>query len=255
VLLTIGIVLLSVASSLLGLFAPGHYTGSADLLARNQAQDATILAIGVPALAAGLWLARRGSLRGQFLWLGSLAYQVNMWASAALTLSFNAYFLGYLTLFVLSTFTLATGLLVVDAAAVKRTLSGRVSRPLFVGFLAFTAIGLAALWLSEIVPTTIKGTEPAVVQEFDSGLGTYVLDLGLVVPALSVAAAWLWRDRAWGYTTTDVLLVFAAVLAPTLTATLAVNATTGVSMTVPMMVLTAVPPAIGAAFAVRYLLA
>jgi len=255
VLSTLAIIGLAMASSLLGLFASGHYTGSSDLLARNRAQDATILAVGVPALAAGLWLARRGSLRGQFLWLGSLAYMVYMWSSYALTLSFNAYFLGYLALFVLSTFTLAGGLLAVDAAAVKHILSGRISRPLFVGFLAFTAIGLGALWLSEIIPATIDGTEPAVVEELDSGLGTYVLDLGLVVPALAVAAGWLRHDRAWGYVTAGVLLVFAAVLAPTLTATLAVDATTGVSMTVPMMVLTAVPPAIGAAFAVRYLLA
>jgi hypothetical protein len=242
-------------SSLLGLFVSGHYTGSSDLLARNRTQDATILAVGVPALAAGLWLARRGSVRGQFLWLGSLAYMVYMWASYALTLSFNTYFLGYLALFVLSTFTLAGGVLALDADAVKRTLAGRISRPLFVGFLVFTTVGLSALWLSELIPATIEGTEPAVVEEFDGGLATYVLDLGLVVPALVVAAGWLWRDRAWGYATTGVLLVFAAVLAPTLTATLAVDATTGVSMTVPMMVLTAVPPLIGAAFAIRYLLA
>lgn len=255
VLSTLAIIGLAIVSSLLGLFVSGHYTGSSDLLARNRAQDATILAIGVPALAAGLWLARRGSLRGQFLWLGSLAYMVYMWASYALTLSFNAYFLGYLALFVLSTFTLAGGILALDAEAVKRTLSGRISRRLFFGFLAFTAIGLSFLWLSELIPATIEGTEPAAVKEFDNGLGTYVLDLGLVVPALAVAAGWLWRGRAWGYATTGVLLVFAAVLAPTLTATLVVDATTGVSVTVPMMVLTAVPPAIGAAFAVRYLLA
>jgi len=255
VLSTLAIVGLSIVSSLLGLFVSGHYTGSSDLLARNQAQDATILAIGVPALAAGLWLARKGSLRGQFLWLGSLAYMVYMWASYALTLSFNTYFLGYLALFVLSTFTLAGGVLAIDAEAVKRTLSGRISRPLFVGFLVFTTVGLSVLWLSELIPATIEGTEPAVVEEFDGGLATYVLDLGLVVPALAVAAGWLWRDRAWGYAATGILLVFAAVLAPTLTATLAVDATTGVSMTVPMMVLTAVPPLIGAAFAIRYLLA
>ncbi|MFT4932844.1 MAG: hypothetical protein ACI91T_002745, partial [Natronomonas sp.] len=70
VLSTIAIVALAIASSLLGLFVSGHYTGSSDLLARNRAQDATILTIGVPALGAGLWLARRESLRGQFLWLG-----------------------------------------------------------------------------------------------------------------------------------------------------------------------------------------
>jgi len=64
VLSTLAIVGLSIVSSLLGLFVSGHYTGSSDLLARNQAQDATVLAIGVPALAAGLWLARKGSLPG-----------------------------------------------------------------------------------------------------------------------------------------------------------------------------------------------
>lgn len=252
---TLAILVLSTASSLLGLSYPGHYTDAAELLARTQAQDAGILLVGVPVLATGLYYARRGSSRGQVVWLGALAFMLYMWASYALTMAFNAFFLGYVALFGLSLFTLAGGLLRLNPAPIAAAVEGRIPRRVFAAFLGLTAAGLAFIWLSDIVPAILSGSVPLAIQEFGpTGTHTYVLDLGVVVPSLAIVGAWLWRGREWGYALAGVLLTFTAVLAPPLTALMVIDATGGVEMTTAILVGSLVPPLIGAVLAVWYLL-
>ena len=62
--------------------------------------------------------------------------------------------------------------------------------------------------LGQIVPTVFTGDVPQIVT--DTGHPTspvYVLDLGLVVPLMLLAGAWLRRRRPWGYVAAAVLLV------------------------------------------------
>jgi len=245
---------LAAASSLLGLFRPGHYAGPQALLARTRVEDAVVLAVGVPALAVGLWTARRGSLRGRIGWLGALGFHAYVWTSRSVSLAFNDFFLGYVALLTLSLFTLVAGVLETDADAVGRRLDGRLSSRLYAGVLAVVAAGLALLWLSEVVPATLTGTTPGIVAEFGPrGLGTYVVDLGLVVPSLAVAAGWLWRGQPRGYLVGGALLVFGALLAPVLTAITVVDLRTGVRMTAGLIAGTVLPPLVAAAFAATYL--
>lgn len=251
---TLAVLVLSVTSSLLGLLQPGFYTDPAELLARTRAEDLVILAIAVPVLAVGLWYARRGSTRGRIVWLGALAFTTYVWASRLVSLSFNAFFLEYVALVTLSLFTLVGGLLDTDADAVRRRLDGRLRERRYASVLAVIATGLAALWLSDVVPASLAGTPPTIVAEFGPrGLGTVAIDLGLVVPALAVSAAWLWRGRAWGYVAAGVLLVFGSLLAPALTAITAFDVLRGVSMTPGLVAGTIVPPLVAVAAAVGYL--
>ena len=83
VLTTVSILVLAALSTLLGLFRPGHYRDAAGLVESYQMQDLTILVVGIPVLAGGLWYAMRGSLRGRVVWLGGLAYMTYMWVSIA----------------------------------------------------------------------------------------------------------------------------------------------------------------------------
>lgn len=250
---TLAILALSAVSSLLGLFREGHYTDASALLARLTAEDVVVLVVAVPVLAAGLWFALQGSRRGRVVWLGGLAYMTYMWATIGLSRSFNAFFLGYVVLFALSLSTLVGGLLATDPDSVRGTLSGR-TRLVYAVFLLVTAVGLAALWLSEIVPALLAGTVPSVIAQFgETGIVTYVVDLGVVVPALLIAAGWLWRDHRFGDLCTGVLLVFAALLAPGISAITVVDILTGVEMTAGMVVGSVLPPALGVALAVDFL--
>lgn len=253
---TIGVIILSVVSSLLGLGRPGHYTGGTAVLGRTRAEDAVILVVGVPVLAVGVWYAHRGSIRGRIVWLGSLAFMGYLWLTRAGATPFNDFFLGYVALFALSGFTFASGLVTTDLRTVHQALRGRFSNRLFAGVLGMTAVGLAALWLADIVPAIVSGTSPGVIREFGPlGLVTYMVDLGIVVPAYAITAYGLWNGRVWAYATTGVLLVFGGLLAPGLAGVLLADIQQGVAMTPGMIVGTILPPVVVGLFAARYLLA
>lgn len=251
---TVGVLLLSTASSLLGLFRDGHYGDRAELIPRIMAQDAVILLVAVPVLGFGVWSATRGSHRGVIVWLGSLAFMTYIWGTYAVTIAFNAFFLGYVALFGLSLFTLVGGVVKLDATSMELSGESRFSRNLYAGFLAFAAVGLAALWLSEIILAMLTGTVPAAIDEFGAHAAvTYVIDLGVVVPLLAVTAVWLWRNRQWGDVIAGILLVFTAVLAPVITVITVVDIQEGVSMSAPVIIGSVVPPVVGAVFAGTYL--
>lgn len=251
---TMTILVLSVLTTLSGILRPGHYRNPEALAVAYRAQDVTILVAGVPVLAAGLWHAARGSLRGRIVWLGGLAYMTYVWVSVGLQISFNAFFLVYVALFSLSLFTLVGGMATTDADAVRDALAGRISRPVYGGFLLFVAAGLATLWLSELVPAILAGTEPPLVEEAGpQALVSHFIDLSVVVPSLIVAGVWLWRDRTWGYVFAGVTLVLGAILAVTISAmTLVFLAGDAITISPVALIFTFLPILVAAALAVRY---
>jgi len=251
---TVIIVILSTVSALLGLFRPGQYPPA--LLPGFYVQDILILLVGVPALAVGLRYASVGSLRGRIVWLGALTYMTYMWATIALQITFNQFFLGYVVLFGLSVFTLIGGTTAVDPVAVQQTLDLRLPERVYGLFLWVIAAGLAFLWLAELVPATVSGTPPLLVEEVGpQALASHFLDLSIVVPALVLAGRWLFQRRPWGYVFAGVGLVFGALLAPTLTGMTAVILLAG-DLTVPpvAVVFTIIPALIAAILAISYLL-
>ena len=211
---TVAILVLAVASSLVGLLRPGHYRAPADIVLSYQIQDLTVLLVGVPVLAVGLWFAARGSPRGRLVWLGGMAFMTYMWASVAVQIPYNELFLVYVALFGLSLFTFVGGMWSTDPAAIRRRLEGRVDPRLYAGALFVVGLGLAALWLSDVLPPLLQGTTPTIVEESGpQALTSHVLDLGVVVPSILLAAAWLYRRRTWGYVLAGVVLILGATLA------------------------------------------
>lgn len=251
---TVAILLLTVGATLLGLFRDGQYVESGFELLRLQAQDAVLLSIGVPVLALGLWLATQGSVRGRIIWLGSLAFMAYMWTHYAFVVAYNEFFLGYVALFGLSVFTLLSAILTTDATQVAEAISGESTIRIYVAFLGIAAVGLSAMWLFDIVPALVAGEVPSgIVQLGPEAAHTYVIDLGILVPSLAITALWLHYRRPWGYVCAGVLLVFAALVAPTLTAITVVDLQEGIEVSAPILVGTLVPPLIGLLMAGSYL--
>lgn len=205
---TVAIAALATAASALGLFRSGFYSDAYALQLQAYGQDMVTLVVIVPLLVLGLWFALRGSLRGYLLWLGTLGYLAYTYLVYAVITQFNPYFLGYVALFGLATYTLVAGLLQTDAEAVRGRLEADLPVGLVVGFLAIMGGLVALLWLSEAVPATITNTTPPSVAEFGIPANVvHVLDLGIVIPAVFITAWWLRQGRAWGYVLSGVLLV------------------------------------------------
>ena len=211
---TVAILGLATVSSLTGLFWPGHYRAAPGLVESYQVQDLTILVVGIPVLAGGLWYAMQESQRGRIVWLGGLAYMTYMWASIAVQIPFNEFFLVYVALFGLSLFTFVGGMVTTDAGAIRRSLEGRLDTSLYSGALAVVGLGLGALWLADVVPPLLGGTTPSLIEESGpQAMVTHVVDLGVVVPSILLSAAWLYRERTWGYVFAGIELVLGATLA------------------------------------------
>ncbi len=204
--------LLTTVATLVGLFAPNFYRDHPVLLPQIYGQDLLTLVVGVPALAVSLYYADRGSLRGYDVWLGVTGYLLYTYSSYAFMTAFNELYLVYVALLWLTLFTFVGGMVRLDAATLKRDLSGTSVRP-YVAFQLSLAVLVSLLWLSEILPATLAGTTPPAIAE--AGLPTaviYSLDLGIIVPGFALTASWLRNRRAWGYAFTAVLLVKIATL-------------------------------------------
>ena len=251
---TVAILLLGAFASLMGVLRPTIYDELAIYRTALYLQDLIVLLIAVPVLAVGLWLALQGSLRGQIVWLGSLTFMVYLWASQTLVLAYNELFLAHIVLFALSAFTLASAVQDLDAERLAEAVRGRVSRRFYAGFLGLTAVALGIMWLSDLIEPLLAGTQPQMIEQLGVlSKNTLVLDLGLVVPALAIAAIWLFRDRDWGYAAAGILVVFAALLAPGITSMTIALATGGLQMTPALVAGSIVPPVVGLVLAGWYL--
>ncbi|MFD1687267.1 hypothetical protein [Halobellus litoreus] len=203
---TLTLLLATVATSV-GLFVPEFYRDAEVLLPQLYGQDLLTLGIAVPALAGALYYAHQGSLRGYVVWLGVTGYLLYTYASYALLTAFNELYLVYVALFGLTLFTLIGGIARIDPTDLKEALDGHPVR----GYVAFQALvaGLVALmWLAEVGPASLAGTRPPSIAETTLPVPVIQsLDLGVVVPSFALSAAFLWKQRAWGYVFTGILLV------------------------------------------------
>lgn len=253
---TLLILLLAAVSTLLGLFRPGHYRDAPGLIEAYQLQDLTILIVGIPVLMIGLWYVKQDSPRGRVVWLGGLAYMTYMWATIAVQITFNELFLVYVALFTLSLFTLVGGVLTTDARAIRRAVEDQIRPSLYSGFLILIGVGLAALWLSDLVPPLLAGTVPLLVEEAGpQAMMSHVIDLGVVVPSIFLAAAWLYQRRNWGFVVAGIVLVLGATLAASISSmTLLLEAGDTVTVSPVATFFSLMPVFVATLLAVKYVL-
>jgi hypothetical protein len=183
-------------ASLGGLFIDGLYRDNTWSTAAYRGTDLATLLIAVPALAAAVLLARRGSDRARLVWLGVLAYNVYNYAFYLFGTAFNDFFLLYAALEALS-------LIALIGAAPAVLAVRRASTPgrgrLVAGYMAVVGLMFAAMWISQAVKFIANGTVPKVIT--DSGIHTsivFALDLTLIIPALLIGAVLLWRGHPAG---------------------------------------------------------
>ena len=180
-----------------------------------RAQDAVTLAT-VPVLLWATWRARAGSLGAHLVSVGILIWLTYGYAHLSGWAPFNAMFLIYLSVMTLGGFAMLDGLLRVDVAAASPAFA-QVPRRATAWFLAIAGVGIAVLWLSEIV-VALPGGLPTDIYLSELPNPTWVLDLGWIIPTALAAALMLRRRHPAGPVIAGAMLVMLLILSMTMLA-------------------------------------
>ena len=244
---------LAIVAAGVGLFVPGFYRDAEVLLPQLYGQDLLTLVVAVPVLAGALYYGSQGSLRGYVVWLGVTGYLLYTYASYALLTSFNELYLVYVALFSLTLFTLIGGVARIDPTDLKEALDGHPVRG-YVAFQALVAGFVALMWLAEVGPASLAGTRPPSIAETTLPVPVIQsLDLGVVIPSFAISAVLLWKQRAWGYVFTGVLLVKGTTLGLAVLAMIVFMLQNGQPVPLPQIVIFAILSITGLVLTTRFI--
>jgi hypothetical protein len=179
--------------------------------------DAVVLLLGVPLLAASTLLLRRG-LRWRLLHLGVLVFFLYVYASAALgTVAFNPMFPVYVTLFSASLFAVILAGSSIDLGRLARGLAPAAPRRGLAVFLAVSGAITLAVWGLPLAGALARGEATARLDSYTTEV-TVALDLAVITPLVFAAAALVRRREPLGYLLAAALLVLEVMLAPMIAA-------------------------------------
>lgn len=199
---------LMVLVSSTSLFFPGLYRDNGFVKAVWRGNDAVTLLAAVPVFAAGLVLSRRGSVFGNLIRLGMLDYALYNFAFYLFASAFNALFIPYVLLIVLSMMGLLTGLVGLNAPGVKDGFREKLPVRWVGGYLIFVTLELTIIYLIQVGQFLISGHPPEIIAL--TGHVTHIvpaLDLTLLVPWLILGGVWLWQRKPWGYVLGGMMMV------------------------------------------------
>jgi hypothetical protein len=197
--LSVIISVLSAAAAAVWLFTD-LYRDNLWVSSQLRGNDVITLFVAVPMLLAGMYFTRRGSLRGLLVWLGGLWYVFYNYMFYLFGAAFNEFFLVYTALFALSTLALIFMLARIDVKRIAQHFSRRTPARPISGYMLFWAVFLGGLWIVQSVGFIVTGQLPQSI--IDAGGQTnivFAIDLGIMIPALILGAAWLWKRQPWGY--------------------------------------------------------
>jgi hypothetical protein len=207
--LTVPIAVLLAIAAGAGVFVGGLYSRDpAVTVPALVGQDLLSLVLALPALIIAGYFAGRGSRLALIIWLGMLSYLVYSYALFVFGVQFNSLFLVYVALLGCSLYALIGTLSTANLVDIRTHFGpGTPARAVSI-FLIIMAALYYFLWLSETIPALVTKTVPQSVQNFETPTNAvHVMDMAVALPALVLAAIWLWQGRPIGYLLGAVLLV------------------------------------------------
>jgi len=207
--LTLTLGLLILISSLAGLLFEEELYGKNGPYYTPQivGQDIANVALLVPTLALSALTMRRNSQRAFLIWLGTVMYTFYVFTAYGFTLHYNRTFLAYCGAFGISFYLLILALTSTDPQSVKDGFTPKANTKAPVILLLVVGIGISTAWLSEPIPAIFTGEQPEIVAMNDHVTSPFhLLDLGLLLPGLFVAAFLLHKEQPFGYVLAPALL-------------------------------------------------
>ncbi|MCX7976282.1 MAG: hypothetical protein N2646_04330 [Bellilinea sp.] len=167
--------------------------------------DAVTLFVGVPALVIAARLASRGGLKAKLFLAGVLAYFIYNSASLALGAYWNEMLLVYMICFSLSLFSFIPLFQSIEIPALTQAIRATMPYRLLAGFCAFSGLSLL-VWLVDILTSLTQGKPPAHLDHYHTEI-TYVIDLGILLPAIYLTSFHLWRHKPQGVRMAAIILI------------------------------------------------
>lgn len=195
--LSIGLVLLMLAQSMMGLLLPGQYRDPEWIKATWLGNDCVTLIVAVPLLVVGVTRASRGSTHGLLLWLGTVGYAAYNYAFYLFGAALNAFFLMYVAAVVLAAGILIITLRDLDVVRLSQTFGPGTPVRMIGGGLVLIGGGLTSVWIVMWAAYVFAGRPTPVEPEAFKVVAA--LDLSVMAPTLTVGGILLWRRLPWGY--------------------------------------------------------
>ena len=192
------------------LHGKGLYSNeSVSMAAQARAQDSITLFVGIPLLIVSLWLSNKNSIKGKLLLTGTLGYFLYTYVSYSFLVSYNMFFLMYVTLMSLSFF----AFIINFTAPELKDLNSRFTRKFpkkYIGlFTIVVGLFVCLLWLGMLVPSIKKA--PALLEQYTTFV-IQALDLGFVVPAAILSGILLIKNKSLGYLLASTIIIKGATL-------------------------------------------
>ncbi len=166
------------------------------------------LVVCLPLAGLGIYLYRRGRLRGQLLLAAIFMYLAWNYVLGVMGNAYNNLFLVWTALFAIGIW----GVFIIGADVDIRALPGVLGTRFPVKAVAIYLITLALFlfvqYAAEIINALVTGNPPVSLQMYTT-LELAALELAVMIPLHVVGGVLLWRKNAWGYFLA-ILLAFTA---------------------------------------------
>jgi hypothetical protein len=200
------------------LYGKGVYSNmSAEVAPQGIAQDVVTLFAGIPLLLLGLLKARKGSTSALLLLTGTLGYFFVTYLFYLMMAVFSVLFPLHCLSLSLAFFSLVLSARELRGREEMRRWSAAFPARAIGSFLIFSALMIALLWLSVVIPPLMAHMVPVEVAHYTT-LVVQGLDLALLLPICFVSGVLLLRRCEEGFLYASVYCVFLALLMTALTA-------------------------------------
>lgn len=185
---------------------------SDDVAIQGIAQDYITLFLAVPLLLISLFLSRKNSFRGLFLFAGTLGYFLINYLFYLTMGMYNQMFLVYAFLLGTTFFAFMLTVLEFDLNEIKsKFISEKLVRNAGI-FLIINASMVGLLWLGVVLPPIFDGTiYPKDLQHYTT-LIVQGFDLGLLLPIAFVVGILAIRKNRFGFLFTPIYMIFLSLL-------------------------------------------
>lgn len=175
--------------------------------------DATTLVIAIPLLVSTLVGYRRGSVRTSLLLLGALVWFLYVGVSLSLGTSYNPMFPVYVALLAVSFVAVMLHLNTIAPAILEAHSSPAIPTRFPGGFMLLSGALMVAIWMLPLVAALLTDDAPQLL-DASTTMASDALALGIAVPVAILSGVLILRRSALGYLVACPLLMFEALLVP-----------------------------------------